>query len=70
MSSKHSKTDKPSDADLKGNPGIGSSKGVAIGQAGQAGLDDTLGENTLEGDLANDTTPQGGIRKDDSPSRK
>jgi hypothetical protein len=28
MSSKHLKTDVPSDADLKGNPGIGQSKGM------------------------------------------
>ncbi len=52
---KHPKTRKPSDADLKGDPGIGRSKG--------ADRDDEPigGENTFEGDVMNDTTPQGGI---------
>jgi hypothetical protein len=68
--SKHIKTDKPTNADLKGNPAIGSSKGVTMGQASPEDLEDTLGENTVQGDLANDTTPQGGISKDGSPSRK
>jgi hypothetical protein len=68
--SKHIKTDKPTDADLKGNPVIGGSKGVIMGQASPEDLEDTLGENTVEGDLANDANPQGGIRKDESPSRK
>jgi hypothetical protein len=26
-------------------------------------LDDLLGENTIEGDVENDTTPQGGVDK-------
>lgn len=54
-SSKHPKSATPSDADLRNDPGIGSSKG--------AGRDDPPldGENTFEGDVMNDTTPQGGI---------
>lgn len=53
-SSKQPKPAQPSDADLRGNPGIGSSKGV--------GRDDELeGENTFEGDVLNDTTPAGGV---------
>ncbi|MBP1804470.1 hypothetical protein [Rubellimicrobium aerolatum] len=55
--SKHPKTHEPSDADLKGNPGIGSS-------AGTAGADDedlADGDTTFEGDVMNDTTPQGGV---------
>jgi hypothetical protein len=68
--SKHIKTAKPTDADLKGNPAIGSSKGVTMGQASPEDLKDTLDENTVEGAFANDTTPQGGIRKDEPPSRK
>ena len=54
-SSKHPKTDSPSDADLRRDPGIGSSKGAT-------GTDPELdGENTFEGDVMNDTTPEGGI---------
>ncbi len=55
MSNKHPKSGHPSDADLRGNPGIGTTKG--------AGDDEDLveGENTFEGDVLNDTTPVGGI---------
>lgn len=57
--SKHPKTKTPSDADLKHNPGIGSSPGTE----GQA--DDLDGENTFEGDVMNDaTTVAGGIDPD------
>lgn len=56
--SAHPKTRTPSDADLSGNPGIGASKGVTA-----AGEDarDIEGETTFEGDVENDTTPQGGV---------
>ena len=52
----HPKTKTPSDADLRTNPGIGSSKGTE-------GLGDDLdGDNTFEGDVMNDaTTAAGGI---------
>ena len=58
MSNKHEKTDNPTDADLRSDPGIGRSKGMdrkdpPIG-----------GENTYEGDVGNDTNPQGGIDPD------
>ena len=54
-SSKHPRTESPSDADLRHDPGIGSSKGAT-------GSDPELeGENTFEGDVMNDTTPEGGI---------
>lgn len=54
-SDKHRKTQKPSDKDLRDNPGIGTSKGTAKGG-------DVLdGENTFEGDIGNDTNAQGGI---------
>ena len=33
MSNKHMKTDVPTDADLKGNPGIGTSKGMTMSGA-------------------------------------
>lgn len=53
--SKHLKTNTPSDADLKGNPGIGTSPG-------SNGTGDRLdGDNTFEGDVMNDATPQGGV---------
>jgi hypothetical protein len=52
---KHPKTQRPSDADLKGNPGIGTSKGRA---KEDDGLD---GDSTFEGDVESDTTPEGGI---------
>jgi len=68
--SKHVQTDKPTDADLKGNPGIGTSKGQTAAQMRRGDVDDTMGENTVEGDLGNDTTPQGGIQKQDSTTRK
>jgi hypothetical protein len=56
MSGKHPKTSKPSDIDLKRNPGIGASKGTI--KQGEADVD---GENTFEGDVQNDTTEAGGI---------
>jgi hypothetical protein len=63
MSGKHRKTSRPSDADLKGNPLIGGSKGVTRAQANADEVDDVKGENTVEGDVENDTNPQGGIDK-------
>lgn len=58
MSNKHEKSDNPSDADLRNDPGIGRSKG--------AGRRDPLieGENTFEGDVGNDANPQGGVDPD------
>ena len=58
MSSKHEKSDSPSDADLRRDPGIGRSKG--------ASRRDPLigGENTYEGDVGNDTDAQGGVDPD------
>lgn len=53
--SKHPKTDQPTDKDLKDDPGIGRSKGVDRDDP------EIGGDNTFEGDVLNDTTPQGGI---------
>jgi hypothetical protein len=58
---KHAKTNiaaHAKDRDLKGNPGIGTSKGTRA-----TGADPRLieGESTVEGDVGNDTTPEGGI---------
>lgn len=48
----HPKTARPSDKDLRDNPGIGASKGTA-----KLGDDDVLdGENTFEGDVENDAS--------------
>lgn len=46
--------------DLEQNPGIGLSRGTA-----GEDLDLIEGENTVEGDTANETTAQGGIKTDD-----
>jgi hypothetical protein len=54
---KHPKTKTPSDADLKRNPGIGTSKG-RMNQGDETALD---GENTSIGDVENDTNAAGGI---------
>lgn len=54
-STKHIKTPRPSDSDLERDPGIGMSKGKVRGP------DLESGENTFEGDVENDVTPQGGI---------
>jgi hypothetical protein len=44
--------------DLKDNPGIETARGAYA----EKGRDDPLeGESTFEGDVANDTTPQGGV---------
>jgi len=55
--SQHDKTEKPSDKDLRINPGIGQSKGLNR----FTGDDDILGEATEEGDVSNETTPNGGV---------
>ena len=57
-SNKHAKTREPSDADLKANPGIGSSKGTTM--SGEK-PDLIEGETTAEGDVENDANPQGGV---------
>ena len=62
---KHSKTTRPSDLDLHRNPLIGGSKGVTMAQASLDDLAEIEGENTFEGDIENDTNPQGGIERGD-----
>ncbi|AYM66010.1 hypothetical protein G6L68_23095 [Agrobacterium fabrum] len=61
MTSKHPKTRKPTDRDLRKNPGIGTSKGATEAKKNLDEEEDLLGDNTFEGDVANDVTPQGGI---------
>jgi hypothetical protein len=70
--SKHDKTRVPSDKDLVLNPMIGGSKGVVMSGASIDDLEELAGENTILGDIENDTTPQGGIakeRRDGRPNR-
>ena len=61
-SSQHFKTRKPTDKDLKINPGIGQSKGLNR----FTGDDEILGDSTEEGDVSNETTPSGGV----NPARR
>ncbi|MBP2236934.1 hypothetical protein J2Z31_003448 [Sinorhizobium kostiense] len=54
--SKHPKTHRPSDKDLKEDPGIGQSKGIR----GPSDYERLKRDSTAEGDVANDATVQGG----------
>jgi hypothetical protein len=63
---KHPKTTRPTDADLRGNPLIGAGKGATMAHASPDDLEDSLGENTIEGDVMNDVNPQGGIDRPDA----
>ncbi|HEX5935228.1 MAG TPA: hypothetical protein VFY63_13770 [Pseudorhizobium sp.] len=56
----HIKGNRPSDADLEKDPGIGQSKGLNRFE----GADQISGENTEEGDIANDTNRFGGVDPD------
>ena len=56
-SSQHPQTRKPSDKDLKINPGIGQSKGLNR----RVGDDPILGDATEEGDVSNETNRFGGV---------
>lgn len=68
MTNQHPKTHRPTDKDLKENPGIGTSKGTIKGtiKGGEILDDDESldGDNTFEGDVENDVTQQGGINPD------
>jgi hypothetical protein len=70
MSSKHPKLKQPTNADLVRNPLIGGSKGVTMAQATPEELEELEGENTIEGDVENDTNPQGGIDKAEVRDRR
>ncbi|MGA0594208.1 hypothetical protein [Enterovirga sp. CN4-39] len=56
--SKQPRTSTPTDADLQGNPGIGLSKGTTM--AGED-VETIEGDSTVEGDVENETNPQGGV---------
>ncbi len=60
---KHQKSRKPTDSDLRNNPLIGGSKGTTIAGVTSDELEEGQGMNTIEGDVENDTNPQGGVDK-------
>jgi hypothetical protein len=70
MSNKHPKMPRPTNADLVRNPLIGGSKGVTMAQASLDDLDEIAGANTFQGDVENDTNPQGGIDKAEVMDRR
>lgn len=49
--------------DLERNPGINASKGTTMAGADPETIE---ADNTVEGDVANDTNPQGGIARTDT----
>ncbi|MEH2513185.1 hypothetical protein V1291_004539 [Nitrobacteraceae bacterium AZCC 1564] len=63
MSAKHQKLERPLDRDLDRNPLIGGSKGVTMAQAAPEDLEALEGQNTIEGDVENDTNRFGGINE-------
>jgi len=63
LMTKHLKTRVPSDADLEGNPMIGASRGVTMSQVTPDDLEASLGASTIEGDVGNDSNPEGGVDK-------
>jgi hypothetical protein len=60
---KHIKSSQPTDSDLRANPFIGGSKGTIMAGVSPEELEDMAGENTIEGDIENDTNRHGGIDK-------
>ncbi|MER8806778.1 hypothetical protein NKI12_01525 [Mesorhizobium australicum] len=57
----HPKTAKPTNKDLKQNPGIGASRGTIKGGNLLDEDEELDGENTFKGDVDNGTTPQAGV---------
>src|SRR3954452_13728228 len=70
MTSKHPKLNRPTNVDLVRNPLIGGSKGVTMAQAAPEDLEALEGENTIEGDVENDTNPHGGINKAETQEKR
>lgn len=54
--------------DLKFNPGIGQSRGMTAGGGGDP--EEIEGDNTVEGDVANDAGLGGGISRDRGRTNK
>ena len=61
--SKQLKTTVPTDADLKGNPMIGGSKGTTQAGATPDDLEASQADTTIEGDTMNGTNASGGLDK-------
>lgn len=61
MTNQHPKTRHPTDKDLKTNPGIG--QGAGIDNIHDT-FEDEEGDNTVEGDVMNDTRKHGGVDPD------
>lgn len=70
MGTKHVKLNTPTNADLHRNPQIGGSKGTTMAQVTSDELEAFEGVNTFEGDIENDTNPQGGIDKAEVRDRR
>jgi hypothetical protein len=70
MSPKHVKLSTPTNVDLHRNPMIGGSKGANMAQVTPDELEEFAGANTFEGDIENDTNPQGGIDKAEVRDRR
>jgi len=70
MSNKHVKLNRPTNVDLVRNPLIGGSKGTRMAGVTPDELEQFEGENTFEGDIENDTNPQGGIDKAEVRDRR
>ena len=65
MTSKHRKTHRPSDRDLKDNPLIGGSKGTTMAGITPDELERAQGANTIEGDVENDSTRADGVPEEE-----
>ena len=60
MTNQHPKTHTPSDLDLKRNPGIGqTARGI---DQEEMIFEDEEGDNTVEGDVMNDTAGDGSVK--------
>lgn len=59
---KHEKGDSPFSSDLDRNPGIGQSKGSFMSGEDPKSIE---GENTVEGDVENDSTANDGVPEED-----
>ncbi|MBP0110089.1 MULTISPECIES: hypothetical protein [Bradyrhizobium] len=64
MTNKQPKLYAPTEKDMRDNPLIGGSKGTKMAGISSDDLEDTFGENTIEGDVENDVNIGGGIDKD------
>ena len=63
LMTKHPKTKRPGNVDLRNNPLIGASKGATLAGASADDLEDSQGAKTIEGDLEN---AAGGLDKNET----